>query len=375
MRNKNLLPPGFRDDLSPTTESEHFYMNAIISIFNKNGFQIVKPPLVEYFNKFDDKNTFIINEKKKNKKLKLRNDITLQVARIASSRFKRNIRPLKLCYYGEVVRNFGTILRPERQFLQVGAECIGKNNFFADIEILMLACQSLLIVGIKKITIDFSNPIFLNNLIIKNFSSKKNVNDFLKYVQKKDLKKSLTFLKDKSLNEYLKNIIECRGNLSSNIKKLEKLSINEKLSNEIKKIIKTYKILKKEFKTINFNIDLTENTIESYYTGLNLTAFARNVRGEIARGGRYITKFSKGEEATGFTCFMDSILRASSFDKKQKRIIVPFNTKKTIINSLQKKQFIIERFFDNNIKLSKNYNNKIYTHILINNKIRKLKNA
>ena len=41
-------------------------------------------------------------------------------------------RPIKLCYYGEVVRDKGSMLRPERQFLQVGAECIGENSYFAD---------------------------------------------------------------------------------------------------------------------------------------------------------------------------------------------------------------------------------------------------
>ena len=84
---RHLLPPGFRDDLSPTTELEHIYTNKIIKIFNSNGYEIVKPPLIEFYQKnLNEKNIFIIIDKNKKQKLKIRNDITMQVGRIASSR-------------------------------------------------------------------------------------------------------------------------------------------------------------------------------------------------------------------------------------------------------------------------------------------------
>ena len=62
----------------------------------------------------------MINSKKKERKLFIRDDITPQIIRIVSSRLKSVKRPVKLCYYGEVIRRKGTMLRPERQFLQVG---------------------------------------------------------------------------------------------------------------------------------------------------------------------------------------------------------------------------------------------------------------
>ena len=74
-----------------------------------------------------DKNIFKILVKKNEKKLIIRDDITLQVARLSQTRLSKKKRPLKLCYYGEVVRKKGTMLRPERQFLQIGAECIGES--------------------------------------------------------------------------------------------------------------------------------------------------------------------------------------------------------------------------------------------------------
>ena len=61
MNRKNLLPPGFRDDLSPTTEQEHKFTNKIVSIFHSNGYQIIKPPLIEFINdEEEEKNVFVI---------------------------------------------------------------------------------------------------------------------------------------------------------------------------------------------------------------------------------------------------------------------------------------------------------------------------
>ena len=373
MNNKNLLPPGFRDDLSPITETEHIFTNKIISIFNSNGYQIVKPPLIEFFNDKEDKNIFVIINEGGEKKLKIRNDITMQVARIASSRFKYKPRPLRLCYYGEVVRQEGSTLRPERQFLQVGAECIGEKKYLADAEILMLAFKSLQSVGIKNISVDFSNSIFLNNITDRDLKNG-NKKEFLKYLQRKDISKTLSLLKNSKKINFIKDLIESTGNLSKNIKLLNKLKINKKLSDEISNILKVYEIVKNKFDKIIYNIDLTENRNHSYYTGLNFTLFAKNVRGEIASGGKYLTKSYEGESGTGFTCYMDTIVRASSLVLEKKIIMVPFKTSDKILRELNKKNYIIQRCFDPNSKLKNIAMKRNCTHFFLNRKIHKIKN-
>ena len=151
---KFLLPPGFKDEIFDKASLEHKYKNKIIDLFQLNGYELVKPPLIEYANVYNQDKNFVFKEKKEKKNYIIRDDITMQVARIANSRLKHKHRPLKLCYYGEVVRKKGSMLRPERQFLQVGAECIGEKNCNADVEMLDLAYQALKIVGIKDISID-----------------------------------------------------------------------------------------------------------------------------------------------------------------------------------------------------------------------------
>ena len=163
--NNFLIPPGFKDEVTFNAYVEHEYKNKIIEYFKVHGFDLVKTPLIEFKNKQND-NNLLIESKKRQDQLKIRNDITPQIIRIASSRLIKRKRPLKLCYYGEVIRKYGSMLRPERQFLQVGAETIGENNIQADLEIISIAYKALSLVGIKNITIeyfDLEDEIFREN--------------------------------------------------------------------------------------------------------------------------------------------------------------------------------------------------------------------
>ena len=161
MVNKFLVPSGFRDSLNFDTYIEHEYKNSIINSFRENGFSLIKTPLIEFSKNLDD-NTLSLKNKKKSEMLSIRNDITPQVIRVASSRLAKKTRPLKLCYYGEVVRKSGSILRPERQFQQVGAEIIGSESYKADVEIINLAYETLKNIGVKNLVIEISAPFFLN---------------------------------------------------------------------------------------------------------------------------------------------------------------------------------------------------------------------
>ena len=60
-----------------------------------------------------------------------------------------------------------------------------------------------------------------------------------------------------------------------------------------------------------------------YQSGISFTLFARGVRGELGRGGRYVTGAGKPEPACGFTLYMDTILRALPRHERGIRLYVP----------------------------------------------------
>ena len=368
--NNFLLPPGFKDEIHEKAFLEHKYKNKIIELFQSNGYALVKPPLVEYLNDYNKKNVFLINNEndEANESYILRNDITLQISRLASSRLNHKNRPLKLCYYGEVVRSQGTMLRPERQFLQVGAECIGEKSILADVEILDIAYQALSLVGIKQISIELSSSEFLSFLLNK-ITKKEDRNKIFIFLRRKDYNNCFKYL-DSSLHEFTKQILSCTGKLDEKKDQLMSLNFNEKTINASKQILDIYSKFKLKYPNANFFLDLSESEYLDYYTGTRFTMYANNVRGEIARGGRYMSKeVNNYESSAGFTCYMDTIIRASSFSEKVKKILIPFDILNERKQDLIKSGYIVETFFGNNSEIKEAALQKKINFCFYDNKI------
>ena len=286
----------------------------------------------------------------------------MQIARLSQTRLHRKKRPLKLCYYGEVVRQKGSMLRPERQFLQIGAECIGETNYLSDVEMMDLAYTSLNLVGIKKITIEISSRVFYDNFI-KKINKLKNKKKIKSLIKLKDLKGLLKIL-DIKYHKYVKDLFACTGIYKDKKKNLQHLAVDNETINEINNIDNIVSKFLQRKKNINIFLDLCEVDDKNYHTGVRFTFFAQDVRGEIAKGGRYFVQHSnKINVATGFTCYMDTILRASSEKIIQKKIIVPFDISDINIKNIVSKGYSIIRYtgeFEMNRKLAKDYNCEFY---------------
>src|ERR1700754_2946812 len=160
-----LLPAGLVDLLPPEAEFEAGVMNGLIAAFARYGYDRVKPPLIE----FEDSllggsgaarahQTFRIIDPVSQRMLGVRADMTLQIARIATSRLAEIPRPLRLSYAGQVLRVKGSPNRPERQFGQVGAELIGSSSSHADAEVILMAAKSLRELGLSGLSVDLGLP-------------------------------------------------------------------------------------------------------------------------------------------------------------------------------------------------------------------------
>ena len=367
----NIIPEGFKDDVSSSVISEHNFKNKIIYLFISNGFQLVKTPLIEYFHKETEKNVFKVLVDKNQDKLNIRDDITLQVARLSQTRLSKSIGVLKLCYYGEVIRKKGTMLRPERQFLQIGAECIGEVSYLADVEMMELAYNSLELVGIKKITINLTSRIFVD-IFLENLKKSKNIKEIKRLIKLKDLNGLLKIL-DLKFHKFIKDLFSCTGLYKFKKNYLKKLAINKKTSDEISKIESIIKIFSTKVNNDNIFIDFCEFDDKNYHSGVRFTFFAEKVRGEIANGGRYFVKGPVNKTtATGFTCYMDSILRASKYKMVQKKILVPFNISIKKSDELFKKNLSLFKYAGDlkiTKKLAKEQNCQYY---LDNNSIKSI---
>ena len=82
--------------------------------------------------------------------------------------------------------------------------------------------------------------------------------------------------------------------------------------------------------SLSLTVDPVEIRGYEYHTRLTFTFFANGVRGELGRGGRYISADNhgtrKGEMATGVTLFIDTVLSSLPKPLATKRMFVPLGS-------------------------------------------------
>ena len=151
---------------------------------------------------------------------------------------------------------------------------------------------------------------------------------------------------------------------------LHKLILNKNTKKSASQLLNIYSVFTLKHPKISFFLDLSESDYFDYHTGIRFTIFAEDVRGEIARGGRYISKKEySSENSTGFTCYMDTIIRASSLKEKITRILIPFDTTSERKKDLISQNFVIETFFGNKEDIKNKAMGKKIKACLINDKI------
>ena len=323
---RGLLPAGLSDVLHPNAKIQAKKIEKLLDTFSSFGYLRIKPPLVEYEdslltegpgNVLKD-STFRIMDPLSQKMMALRSDMTAQISRISSTRLSHLPRPLRLSYSGDVLRVNGDSFNMERQKTQVGAELIGNESVIIDAEIILVCLESLSSIDINDITLDLNLP-FLRAYLLRNIpvSSRNIINEAIDRKDKNVIKK----LKIDSALQILK-LMEAAGDYESSKINLSLLGSNDFLSKALDYLLNVAKIIKENNPSVNITLDPLENRGFKYHSGLSFTIFSKNFRGEIAKGGRYLTV--SNETATGCTIYTEKIYNTAKDFIENKLVYVPF---------------------------------------------------
>jgi ATP phosphoribosyltransferase regulatory subunit len=106
---------------------------------------------------------------------------------------------------------------------------------------------------------------------------------------------------------------------------LAALDLPERVQREADRLQRVVALVQAALPDLTLTVDPVEHRGFEYHQGVTFTIYARGVRGELGRGGRYTTDAAgaPGEPATGFTLFMDSVLRALPEPADARRVYVP----------------------------------------------------
>ncbi|MGB8181060.1 MAG: ATP phosphoribosyltransferase regulatory subunit [Stellaceae bacterium] len=327
---KALLPEGLRDLLPPDAGIEAEVVSRLMEALASHGYERVKPPLAEFEDNLLSgagaamaKDTFRMMDPVSRRMIGVRADMTPQVARIAASRLKKAARPLRLCYAGQVLRVNGSQLRPERQVGQVGAELIGPSEVGADAEAILLAAEALGGLGVQGLSIDLTLPTLVPAICHAAKLTPEQVDAVRRALDHKDaaaLRKAAGTAAA-SLGELLK----AAGAAEKSLAKLSGLDLPKAAATERARLGDVMARVTRADPSLVMTVDPVENRGFEYHTGVSFTVFAKSVRGELGRGGRYRTGDGGGEDATGFTLYTDTILQALPAPTPPRRIYVPFD--------------------------------------------------
>ena len=341
MKNQ-LLPEGFRDSLPELATKENKVNSTFIKLMQKNGFLLVKPPLLEFESSLffllennEDANSFRVLDPISQKMMGIRTDITVQIARISCGSLIELPRPLKVCYSGEILKVNNNSLNLSRQATQIGSEIIGIEQNDCENEIISLMIESLKLLKIKKFFINFTMPTLIS-AIVKDFKLSKIDLEFVRDRFNNKNSDGLGKISEQ-LQTISKALMDSVGDATANLKKLKKNKFTKNINNEIQSFIKIISRITKDFPNLKVFIDPLEVDESNYHTGIAFKVFSENLK-ELFSGGNYKVA---NENCIGFSGFTESLLLESLMTKSLiKKILIPKYSNYDLKKKLQNKGFI-----------------------------------
>ena len=297
-----LLPSGLPDRMGKENVQAFHASATLITHFLELGYQLVSPPLMEYAeatitygSKDLLKESFRLLDPSSGETMTVRADMTPQVTRIASTVLAKSPRPLKLCYSGNVVRVKPDGLRSRRQYQQVGIEIFGADAN-GEATILAAITGALAKLDIANLQIDIALPGLMHHMVREVSATKQaDVKHALRMRDTDALKK----LGDTGLAQ----LVGTAGKASTS-----RGAISPFVPESHKPQLKQVDSLIAQAETLSgitaATIDALDESYGEYFSGVAFALFSGDC--EIGRGGRYVTP--KGEEAVGFTLYIEDIL-------------------------------------------------------------------
>jgi histidyl-tRNA synthetase len=301
-------PKGTVDYYPEEMETKNLIFDSLRKTAKKFGFKEVEAPAFEAMDILaaksgeEVKNQIFVLEKKGDEQFGLRFDLTVPITRMFVQKQKQIPKPVKWFGLSRMWRYEKPQAGRLREFYQMSVEMFGSDKPEADAEVINLAINFLIGLGLTKddFYVRLNNRKLLQG-ILEDYVDSSNINNVIALVDKKDKISPEEF--DKGLEEFgvknsekLKDILEI-----DDVSKINAKGLNENAKKGLEELKEITKFLDKSF----IKIDLKVARGLAYYTGTVFEIFDKKGKFRaIAGGGRYdeMVKLFGGEDcpATGF---------------------------------------------------------------------------
>lgn len=317
---KTEIPKGVRVYLPPQAALKRALETKILSVFYRWGFQELVTPTFEYYDvlargtgeEFRDR-TFKLTDQATGRVLVLRPDMTPQIARVAATVLREYPKPLRFCYNSNVFRSVEPQVGRHQEFYQAGVELIGLDLPEADVEMIAIAVESLMEVGLADFKIAVSQVEFVRGLLQELRLPEEREKQVQLALHKKDSSALDVLMETFRLPSEGREMLLALPNLFGGeavFGQASRLVNNRRSEHALANLRSVYDMLKVYGLESFILLDLSEIRGFDYYTGIVFEAFTTHLGSEICGGGRYdhlIGRFGEECPSTGFAIDIEKL--------------------------------------------------------------------
>ncbi|RPF57059.1 ATP phosphoribosyltransferase regulatory subunit [Aquisalibacillus elongatus] len=340
------LPQGVSDLYSNDYEKKEYVIGQINQLTKLYGFKPIQTPTFEYYDLFMSMpNTLDTDQMIKlidhdGKILVLRPDATIPIARmVASSADKKPFE--RLSYVTNIFRmQNGESDVFSRSFTQLGVECFKEKDAYVDVEMIVLAIESLQAIGVERFQIDLGQAKFFQSLLkTMNLTpaDERLIQEKLEQKNESELEQVLGKYKiDKKSKNVLMRLTDLFGNPLSVVNEAKSLALNDDMREAIYELEWVVQQLEELNLADYISVDLGLVNNLNYYTGLMFQGYVHGFGRSIIQGGRYdrlTEEFGLPMDAIGFGVYIDQlidVLEKQHHFLKHETIQVGVHSEKTI---------------------------------------------
>ena len=316
MRNREI-PKGLRDLLPDEMRTRRKLERKAVELFAACGYDEVLTPTFEFLEVVEAGGN--IREKlflfmdREGGILSLRPEMTVSIARLASTHLQDGMLPRRLFYSANVFRHVQPHLAQYREFWQTGIELLGAAGPRADAEVIGLAVKVMREFGLENFKVSLNHIGIFNSLLDVRDIEPKDRELVRRLATKKDLVGLTEALDRMPVDDLLKETIALLPTLHGGLEVLQKLSYldeNPSCARAAEELTATYNALKAMGVEEQVLIDMGILRGLDYYTGVVFEGFSPDLGYGLLGGGRYdrlLSQFGFPCPATGFALGLDRL--------------------------------------------------------------------
>lgn len=355
MNNKLITPEGCKDLLFEECEVRGFVESTLLEMYKKRAFKQVITPTIEFLDVFNIQNGYINSDKmykfcdSQGRLVALRPDSTLPIARLASTRLKSELKPLRLCYTQKMYASAKALKGKTNEIVQSGIEIIGNSSKRGDLEVLFTTVEALDACGIDNFTIEIGH-IGIFKILVEKLGVSKAVQEKLRnLIEIKNypaLNDMLDEVGDSKYCEMLKQLPRLfGGDEVFNVAK--EMFCNSQIDELLNYLQGIYDNITKLGLSDKISVDLGMVNRTDYYSGIIFRGYIQGHGDAVVSGGRYdnlLKDFGEDLPAIGFAIDVDAvskyILAKNSQKEESAKVLVFGESGYEMVALLQAKALI-----------------------------------